>query len=70
MPLWLIVRSLNFFLSSPPWSILVTKDRERVMCALCAAALLVRSVMNSFEEEEEEKEKESSPLFEHRFELG
>ena len=37
---------------------------------LCVAALLVRSVMNSFEEEEEEKEKESSPLFEHRFELG
>lgn len=37
---------------------------------LVVAALLVRSVMNSFEEEEEEKEKESSPLFEHRFELG
>ncbi len=41
---------------------------------LCVAALLVRSVMNSFEEEEEEeeeeKENESSPLFEHRFELG
>lgn len=38
---------------------------------LGVAALLGRSVMNSFEEEEEEeKEKESSPLFEHRFELG